>query len=311
MKKEYNLSNREKFIFDLFDFLNNKNYVALKYIEDDISNIEEYSDIDLGVTKELSNEIINFLNNYNNILIYKIYSYSFMNMTYIVFKDKTFVGLDLIHSFFRKNIIYLDINELINNTFTNHNGIKVSKLEYNFLNIFLFYLLNKTNISSKYEEYFCSLEEIEQKNIVDFINKRYKLNFQSIKDLCIYNQNSYKSVTNILYNSNNFFSIIVNYFSYLLNIKVNLSKSKLLNFTRVDDKILKEFTYILENKYRRNVIEIKMLNLKNYINLIKHSLRGDIIIYSQKEVEKNNFLFNLEFDNSLEKIEDKYIKTSL
>jgi hypothetical protein len=35
-----------------------------EYIEDDISTIEEYSDIDLGVTKELSNEIINFLNNY-------------------------------------------------------------------------------------------------------------------------------------------------------------------------------------------------------------------------------------------------------
>ena len=143
--KEKYLTNRNQFIKNFFEFLHDKDYVVLKYIEDDISSIRELSDIDLAVSKQSAELIEKFIGGSENVLNFKVYTSSFMKMVYIIFKDNSFLEVDLINSFIRKDICYLDTSEMITNYHINHNQLKVPSNEYSFLYIFLFHLLNKTN----------------------------------------------------------------------------------------------------------------------------------------------------------------------
>ena len=276
------MTNRKQFIKDFFNFLLDKDYIVLKYIEDSIDSIGDYSDIDLAVKKDLSNQIMDYVNKYENILNYEKYSYTFMDMTYIVFNDNTFIELDLINGLMRKSISYLDIDEVLDNVYINNENIKVSTLEYNFLSIFLFYLLNKTDIDIKYKNYFTSLSIEEQEKILDFINKRYNINIKKFIDLCTYDENIYLHVKKSINKLNGILSKIKNTILYPKNLYVNFTKSKIITFSGVDGAgkttVLREFTEVLEKKYRRDVVELRHRpSVLPILSAIKHG---------RKEAEK-------------------------
>lgn len=298
---------RQKFIIDFFQFLKTKEYVVLKFTESSIFNIGNYSDIDLAVKVSLNANIISYIHKYENILGYKVYSYSFMKMIYVFFKDNTFIELDLINNFVRKYFSYLNVKEVLDNSYENPEGVKVSRTEYNFLNIFLFYFLNKTDIDTKYQNHFLSLSILEQQKIVEFINLRFGLSTNELEALLAFNKDVYSKVFYHIKKANGFLERLKYSLLYLKNLYVNALKSKVFYIYRNETNsefVINEFKNILFQKYRRNVV-IKHNEYKNYyisygfrsiiqrFYLIKNRIRGDVVI---------NYYFHLNTNKSTVKI---------
>lgn len=255
------MTNRNQFIKDLFLFLRDKDYVVLKYIEDDIASIGALSDIDLAVSKKSSDQIEKFITKYESVLNFKAYRNSFMKMVYIAFNDSSFLEVDLINSFIRKDIHYLDTNEMLTNYHLNHEQLKVPHAEYSFLYIFLFYILNGSSVDTKYQRYFTSLSNSEQSKILNFMNQRYTLDNTDLNTLCIFDASTLTKVKIKIKENNGFFVQNKNLLMYMKDFISNNQKSKIITFNGVDGAgkttILREFTELLEKKYRRNVIELR------------------------------------------------------
>lgn len=82
----------------------------------------------------------------------------------LYFKDNSFLSIDLIYVLLEeKNIDYIDINELLESSITNHESIKLPSNEYSFLYILLFYHLNGENVEPKYSDFFNSLEHLKKR----------------------------------------------------------------------------------------------------------------------------------------------------
>lgn len=255
------MKNRKRFVEDIFEFLRDKDYVNLKYIEDEISSIGDHSDVDLAVTHELSKQIMSFLDQYQTILYYETYSYSFMNTVYIFFNDGSFIQLDLIEKFVRKQLQYLDLEEILGNSYIDHEGVKLSIVEYNFLNIFLFYVLNKQNIAKKYEVHFVALPYAIQARILKFVNERFSIDVERFVDLFVHDNDIHRSVTKAINRSNGLLLKIGNIAQYPRNIYTNAKKSKIITLSGVRGPeaitISNKMAVRLGGKYRRNVTEIR------------------------------------------------------
>lgn len=255
------MTNRNHFIRNFFIFLADKDYALLKYIEDDLSSIGATSDIDIAISKNNSALVLDFVKNQESVRTYNVYSSSFMKMVYISFKDNSFLELDLINNFIRKDICYLDIKELLRNQTNNHEQLKVPSLKYSFLYILLFYILNKANVEKKYQDFFNKLPKKEQNNITNFINQRFNLQFDNLEQLYTFDERFYVQIKKSVSQENNFISKVRNSISYLSDIFSNRKKSKIITFSGVDGAgkttILREFSTLLNKKYRRNVIELR------------------------------------------------------
>ena len=100
----YKFTHREEFIQKLIKKNTHIKYSIVKHIDYSINDINNYSDIDIAICKKYLNEILNFILEDNNILKKKIYKKSFMCVVELYFKDNSFLSIDLIYAFRRKNI---------------------------------------------------------------------------------------------------------------------------------------------------------------------------------------------------------------
>lgn len=306
----YKFTHREEFIQKLFKKNTHIKYSIVKHIDYSINDINKYSDIDIAICKKYLNEILNFILEDNNILKKKINKKSFMCVVELYFKDNSFLSIDLIYAFRRKNIDYIDINKLLESSITNHELIKLPSNEYSFLYIFLFYHLNGENIEPKYSDFFNSLEPLEKDKIVNFLNKRFSTKYKNLSEFFNVNQNLNQKIENYIDQNNNFEKKVKNSILYVLDIFENFKKSQVINIKNNANINKKEIIDLLGKKYRKEIVNIDSSKL-SFIKLFKlkiiNYLKGHTIIDFNKRINNKKYIIELKSDNSLFDFEKKYI----
>ena len=247
------MTHRKLFIIELFKVLKDKRYSLLKFIEEDIMKIKDYSDIDLLIADNDKNEIINFSRENHLVFKCKIYKSTFSDVIYLFFKDGTFLDLDLISKIVRRDILYIEKNEILQNSISK-NGIMLPEDEYQFLYVFLFYLLDKVDMEEKYIKYFSSMSDIKKNTVTELIKIKFGIHVENINELFAYQKYFYEKVLFTLSGKKNKLNYIVNILKYK-------KRAKIITLSGVDgagkSTIIDDLKYILTKKYRRKVVVIR------------------------------------------------------
>ncbi|APW66223.1 hypothetical protein LPB137_10390 [Poseidonibacter parvus] len=318
------MSNRVTFIRKFFIFIRNLDYAVLKYTENNLNELSFTSDIDIAIKKSNLPNILKFLQSTDIIEKYHIFKNSFMYTITFYFKDRSFLSLDLIYKFIRKDLEYIKLNKLLESKETNHENISIPNIEYQFLYIYFFYIINKSNIGDKYKSYLSNLNTYQKNKILGFMKTNYDIEFTNIEDSFFYNQYIHAKIITKLNIENNLTDRLLNNSNYFFDLFKNRKKSTFINLFAKNDlptiKEIEKFKEVLINKYRLNVLTINTnenIGVNKLLVILYHLFKGYtlIIIDSQKEKISlpksiikviSNLSFKINLENSLKDKQELY-----
>lgn len=164
-------SHRQLLLIDLFNFLHDQSYVALKFPDILPEALSKNADVDLCLNRKLVRPIRLFLDGHPLVSRIDKNPKSFMHTYRIHCKNGEMLALDLIWKLKRKWTVILDVHALLAGSTMNSFGIKkpdpVQEARY----IGLFYMLNKAPIPEKYKAHGAYLSDHEREQ--DHILKTY------------------------------------------------------------------------------------------------------------------------------------------
>jgi len=245
-------SNRELMIMDLFDFLHQKEYVAIKFPNSLPDELSEYSDIDLAIEKSDLKPILHFVENHPFVISIHSIKKSFMDSVQIILSDYSLLSLDLIWKFKQKSLVMLDVSKIIENGFQNEFGVKLLNEIDLQRYIGVFYGLNHAKIPAKYQT---SSLLVNSNKPLDKILNRYYLDGKSPR----------KELVKVLKKEkqNRFLKRFSNLFNYYLDSFKQIIKSKgmIITFSGVDgagkSTVIENVKHVIEKKLRKPVVVIR------------------------------------------------------
>jgi thymidylate kinase len=256
---------RQVLVNNVFDFFQSKNYAALKWLADKPERLAEESDIDLCIDKCDLQSFRNYIN--NNPLVVKAVErkQSFMSNFAIMLKDNSFLSVDLIWKFKRKEMVMLDAKELLASATHNRFGVKTPAVLHHFNYTWLFYLLNKASMPDKYANYYNSLTSPDKETLNDELCWKSILGFNRVAELYEYNTTNHKAVLSTLKKNafNTGLNRIVNTVQYALDKlrELRFEKGFIITFSGVDgagkSTIIEHVRNNIEKKYRRKVVVLR------------------------------------------------------
>lgn len=228
---------RKLFIGNIFDFLQNKSYAAIKFPSISPLELSENSDIDLLMHKEEVTALINYLETHTLVQEIQKNNRSNMQSLLIKLKNNQLLALDLIWLLKRKSLVFMNTDMALHATELNAYGVKVLNKRYTAKYLKYFYGLNGAAIPSKYAHYF------------DDNNLKF---------------NSNELLTNVKAKSENKgLAGIKNKINYLMDSikKTQAKKGIIITFSGVDgagkSTIIEHTKHILEKKIRKQVVVIR------------------------------------------------------
>lgn len=247
-------SPRELVLMDIFDFLNTKNYAALKFTDILPEHVGEFSDVDLCMDRSTSEAVNTYISKHALVAHAKISTKSFMNTTQLFFADGSLLSLDMIWTIKRKSLVIMDAEIVLKNAYTNEYGIKVPQLLDNVRYIGLFYAMNHAHVPSKHNAYVDLLRSPE--NTLDGLLFAYFIGATLNTRICI------KHVIK-QYKSNTGKSAWINKLNYAIDTVKDIffNKGMIITFSGVDgagkSTVIDQVKYIFNKKQRRKVVVIR------------------------------------------------------
>lgn len=160
-------SSRQLLMMDLFDRLTAHKYAALKLSETLPECISADADIDLLVGKEVSKDIISFLEKHSLVEKMQLNRKSFMKNITLLTPENEILSVDCIEQLKWKNLIIGNIEDWISRAVCNSYGIWKTSDKDTRRFILLFYTLNNSGISEKY------LNFLQESYASNTFNERY------------------------------------------------------------------------------------------------------------------------------------------
>jgi thymidylate kinase len=177
------MNQRRQFLEYFFHALKDTDYALLKFIHNTIDALPETSDIDLAIDRKDRKEILNIIRKGANLARVHVHHKSFAMFVSLLFKDETYLEIDLIHRFDRKGIIYLNADEVIDHAVTRKDGLKVAAETHNFEYVLLYYHCNGSEVPQRYRQYFSTFSFEQRSAIFTHITGRYKVNINTLDEL--------------------------------------------------------------------------------------------------------------------------------
>lgn len=252
MSKE--TSQRELVLMDLFDFLTDKNYAALKFTDLLPEHVNEFSDVDLCMDRKTSEAVNAYLANHPLVAHTKRFVKSFMSTTQLFFADGSLLSLDMIWTIKRKSLVMMEADTVLKNAYTNEAGIKVPQLLDNVRYIGLFYAMNHAHVPSKHKPYVELLRNPE--NTLDGLLFAYFIGATLNTRICI--EHVIKQ-----FKSNNGKQAWIHKWNYVMDTLKDLffSKGMIITFSGVDgagkSTVIENVKHIFDKKQRRKVVVIR------------------------------------------------------
>lgn len=144
-------SSRALLIGDMFDFLQNKPYAAIKFPNIHPSELGEGSDIDLLMNRQQGMAFMAYVKHHPLVLRVKIKQLSCMGRMMIVMKNHQLLAVDMIWLLKRRSLVFMNTQEALTKAVTNDYGIKILHPQDLRNYILHFYLLNGGDIPDRYK----------------------------------------------------------------------------------------------------------------------------------------------------------------
>lgn len=255
---------RNNFIREFFLFLAPHEYSVLKNAGKPIASLSYESDIDILIKKSDKEEILKWIYTYSDIQKIKCIKKSFMTTVQIFFLDTSFLSVDLLHDFHRKDICYINKNILLSGI-VKENGIKILPPAYDYLYIFLFYQINNSSVPEKYTGHFKNLMEADEKMILDTLKTNSGITAKRLEETFAFTPEIKNQIIAHLktLSSNGPIKRLFRFFEYQMNVLKDLLRNEgfVLTFSGVDgagkSTILFEVKEMLQKKYRMKVVIIR------------------------------------------------------
>lgn len=244
---------RELIIMDIFDFLQNKKYAAIKFPNSVPEMLSEYSDIDLCVKRSDSKNILELLKKHPFTKHIQTNKKSFMSSVLVFLKDGGVLSLDLIWKFKRKSLVIMDAKSIITEAWRNKYGIMQMKGSDQARYIGLFCALNKAEIPSRFHSSFLLLKNT--KSALDNMLIRFQHG----------NKTVISEISHLLKErvENKNIKRFANVFNYFLDScrSVLSSKGMIITFSGVDgagkSTVIQNVKLEIEKKIRKRVIVLR------------------------------------------------------
>ncbi|MBK8724300.1 MAG: hypothetical protein IPL95_19240 [Saprospiraceae bacterium] len=244
-----NNHSRKLVISDIFDFLHNKEYAALKFPNSLPTELSEYSDIDLVINELDANLLVNFLKQHSLVKHLEINKLSNMSSLQIITIDGSLLNIDLIWKIKRKQLEMMQISDILKTSKANIFGVKLPSDYMLAKFVGLFYGLNGAKIPSTYQYLITSISD--SSNEIDkllYVNYLQKDIYQNELIKLISKEPSNKGLNGLKNSMNYYIDVLKSYFK----------KGMIITFSGVDgagkSTIIDKVKYEFEKKYRKKVI---------------------------------------------------------
>lgn len=263
--KKGNGSQRKNFIENLFTFLNKYNYALMKFSEGSILELNDSSDLDLLINEGDLNSILLYLKETGPVKKVHIVKKTFMSTVRLFFEDGSFLSIDLLYAFKRKEKTILSAAAILNESIKTDQGIKVPQKHHDFEYILLFYQLNGSDVPAKYITYFNSFSIQDKTYILAYLRKKYKLSAYVAEEIFTYSNIIRYKITEVVNSKseNNGLSYFNSLLNYLKDILMDIISNKgiIITVSGVDgagkSTIIGDLKDSLKNKFRRKVVVLR------------------------------------------------------
>lgn len=255
---------RQQFIESFFQNIRDKSYVYLKFIYGSLDNLPVGSDLDLLIDRQDLESALDVIQTSVLVKKVKLVRKSFMTTAHIFFKDESFLSIDLLTAFKQTNNIMLDASQVLAER-EEANGLYIPNIKHNFEYCLMFYHLNKSDIPTRYREYFGSLSDKTKRNIEIYISSKYFLGYVKLEEMFAKSEKLFTNLRNevMAANENNGFYAIRNNFDYVVDTIKGILNNRgfMLTVSGVDgagkSTVIGEIKQLLETKYRKKVVVIR------------------------------------------------------
>lgn len=145
---------RKILIGDVFDFLHNTPYAAIKFPDIHPKVLSEYADIDLLLHRPVADDLLRYLKSHSLVQKVNIQRQSNMLILSVVLHDGSILALDLIWQLRRKALQFMRVSDVLDHSILNKFGIKILNTTHTQEYLKYFYGLNNSEIPLKYQCYF-------------------------------------------------------------------------------------------------------------------------------------------------------------
>ncbi|MEO0310982.1 MAG: putative thymidylate kinase, partial [Bacteroidota bacterium] len=256
---------RHAFIKSLFEKMHQTKYAILKFTHSELSEINEYSDIDMIVLRNDRNKIVSYATTHPMVGKCKVYRKSFMTTVELYFKDQSFLSLDLITDFHRKDLQYIDARKFFTAIRYTFEKVKLPEERFCFEYTWLFYLLNASHMPPKYVAYYQSMSDTVKQHILNHIKSSYGLSIVSIEECFRHTKTLRAEVLKSLATkrSNSFTKRLKRKVNYYIDTIKDLVDRRgiVITFSGVDgagkSTIINEVKHMLSEKFRKKVVVLR------------------------------------------------------
>ena len=253
---------RKEFIVNILDQMKDLDYALLKMEVAKLDDIAPHSDVDIYFPSKDLSFVETFVSSYKNVSKYKVRRKTFMTTYFIYFEDLSFLSLDFIHHFKRKYTEILTQENKIKEIVRSKEGYKKAAIHWDFEYIFLFYLLNGSDIPERYIDYLLEHNEGEQKRVMSHLNSKYDMNFIHVNDLRAIKEFRIKVDKLIKRNQKNSGLMYVKHIiAYVYDTLFNVKRGVTITFSGVDGAgkttMLEQVKVLMKEKYREPFVVIR------------------------------------------------------
>ncbi|GAA5038692.1 hypothetical protein GCM10011506_36830 [Marivirga lumbricoides] len=246
-------ANRGEFISNIFDYLQSKQYAAIKFPNIHPSLLSPNSDIDLCIYKNDYKSICQYIENHSAVKHTIMERKSFMASVKVFLHDNSIVCLDLIWKFKRKALVMMDAGEVLRNAVPNTYGVKNMSLKHLAEYLGLFYGLNAHEIPQFYQPYILALRDADT-SIEKIIYKGLESSETPTEQL---------KAELLNYSPNIGIRKLYNHMAYAMDVTRELlfKRGLIITFSGVDgagkSTIIEKTKYELEKKLRKRVVVLR------------------------------------------------------
>lgn len=173
---------RQILLKDIIELLKEEEYLALKYILEDLSELPPESDLDLLLNAAQIEQLYTFCQ--QHLLVAKVIREKVFERTSLrlYLADGGFLKLDLLEQLVWRSLIYLPTATLFQFSQL-QNGVRTCHPLHLFEHVVLYYFLNGSPIPNKYIQYFQQLPTEVRTNLLPYLNQKHHTTLSAISDL--------------------------------------------------------------------------------------------------------------------------------
>lgn len=256
---------RQLLLQDIFDFLQDHDYAALKWKGGAPAALSIESDIDLCLRKETAAKLYRFMKRHPLVKRIACSRRSFMANYGVVLKDGAFLSVDAIWTFKRKNIVMMDVAGLLAGASFNAFGVKIPAVQDDFTYTWLFYLLNGQGLPEQYRKIFTFFSRSLQQQMEENIPWIAMLGLRSYHELFDYTLKNHHKVATVLQQqpANKGWRQLKNKMAYCLDAirEHRPRKGFTITFSGVDgagkSTVIENIRHQIQKRYRRKTVVLR------------------------------------------------------